>query len=165
MNTAELLSLLEQHQEKSLLFEYSDGKFVRANYHITEVKNIIVDSVDCGARTDYWRETVVQLWESPKEKENTEYMTAYKALGILKKVDRMKPMVKDAEIKFEYSNSDFHTAQLFVNDFSLNQKELVIKLAVQKTDCKAKETCGVTESAVAEEKETVACCSPGSGCC
>ncbi len=165
MKTSELLSLLKQHQEKSLLFEYTDGTFVGANYHITEVKNIIVDAVDCGARTDFWKETIVQLWESPKEKDKREYMTAYKALSILNKVDRMKPMVRDAEIKFEYSNADFHTAQLFVNDFSLNQKELVIHLAVQKTDCKAKEACGVPETTVASEKETAACCSPESGCC
>ncbi len=165
MNTSKLLSLLKQHQEKSLLFEYTDGKFVGANYHITEVKNIIVDAVDCGARTDFWKETIVQLWESPKEKDKRDYMTAYKALSILNKVDRMKPMVRDAEIKFEYSNADFHTAQLFVNDFSLNQKELVIHLAVQKTDCKAKDTCGVQETAVASEQETAACCSPESGCC
>ena len=165
MNTSELLSLLKQHQEKSLLFEYTDGKLVGANYHITEVKNIIVDAVDCGARTDFWKETIVQLWESPKEKDKREYMTAYKALSILNKVDRMKPMVRDAEIKFEYSNADFHTAQLFVNDFSLNQKELVIHLAVQKTDCKAKDACGVQETKVTAEQEAAACCSPESGCC
>ncbi len=163
MNTAELLSLLKQHQEKSLLFEYTEGKFVGANYHITEVKNITVDAVDCGAGTDFWKETVVQLWESPKEKDKTEFMTVYKALSILNRVDRMKPMERNAEIKFEYSNSNFHTAQLFVDDYNLDKNELVIKLSIQKTDCKAKEACGVTPQK--QEKETAACCSPESGCC
>lgn len=161
MNTSEFLSLLKQHQNKSLLFEYTVGKFVGANYHITEIKNIIVDSVDCGAGTDFWKETIVQLWESPKEKDKKEFMSAYKALGILNKVDAIKPMVRDAEIKFEYSNSDFHTAQLFVNDYAMEEQSLVLKLSVEKTDCKAKETCGV-EEVVAEVSGS---CTPGGGCC
>ena len=165
MNTSEFLSLLKQHQNKSLLFEYTDGKFVGANYHITEIKNIIVDSVDCGAGTDFWKETIVQLWESPTEKDKREFMSAYKALAILNKVDGIKPMVRDAEIKFEYSNSDFHTAQLFVNDYTMDEQALVIKLSVEKTDCKAKETCGITDTSKETINQPAACCAPESGCC
>ncbi len=162
MKTSEFLHLLENHKNKSLLFEYVPGKWVGANYHITEVKNISVDAVDCGAGTDFWRETVVQLWESPKEREKREFMSAFKALGILNKVDRMKPMVRDAEIKFEYSNDSFHTAQLFVNDYSYNEEKLILNLAVEKTDCKAKETCGIVEPEATVSQEG---CTPGSGCC
>ena len=163
MKTSEFLSLLKQHQDKSLLFEYSKNELVGANYHITEVKNITIDSVDCGAGTDFWKETIVQLWESPKELDKTEFMSAYKALAILNKVDQIKPMQKDAEIKFEYSNADFHTAQLFVDDYAMDDTSLVIKLSVEKTDCKAKETCGVVEVEATVEKEPF--CTPGSGCC
>ncbi|WP_421810626.1 DUF6428 family protein [Flagellimonas sp.] len=165
MKTSEFLSILQQHQDKSLLFEYTKDKFVGANYHITEVKNITVDSVDCGAGTDFWKETVVQLWESPKEIGKKDFMSVYKALSILNKVDRIKPMQKDAEVKFEYSNDDFHTAQLFVDDYTLDEKRLIIKLSVEKTDCKAKETCGVEPASIASTVETEASCSPGSGCC
>ena len=108
MKTSEFLSLLKQHQDKSLLFEYAPEQFVGANYHITEVKNITIDTVDCGANTDFWKETIVQLWESPKEKDKTEFMSAYKALGILNKVDRIKPMVQDAEIKFVLERTFIH---------------------------------------------------------
>lgn len=164
MKTSEFLSVLKQHQDKSLLFEYAPDKFVGANYHITEVKNITIDSVDCGAGTDFWKETIVQLWESPKEKGKRDFMSVYKALAILNKVDRIKPMVQDAEIKFEYSNEDFHTAQLFVDDYALDNQSLIVKLSVEKTDCKAKETCGVEPKTEVKE-EVSACCSPESGCC
>lgn len=163
MKTAEFLALLQQHQDKSLLFEYAPNQLVGANYHITEVKNITIDSVDCGAGTDFWKETIVQLWESPKEIGKMDYMSTYKALGILNKVNKIKPMVSDAEIKFEYSNTHFHTAQLFVHDYGLDEKSLIMKLSVEKTDCKAKETCGVVEKQVTVESEP--CCAPGSGCC
>ncbi|RYC50887.1 DUF6428 family protein [Flagellimonas olearia] len=165
MKTSELLSILQQHQDKSLLFEYTKDRLVGANYHITEVKNITVDSVDCGAGTDFWKETVIQLWESPTEIGKRDFMSVYKALSILNKVDRIKPMQKDAEIKFEYSNDDFHTAQLFVDDYALDEKKLIIKLSVEKTDCKAKETCGVEPASAVSTVETEASCSPGSGCC
>jgi hypothetical protein len=162
MKTQEFLGLLEAHPTKSLLFEYAKGKTVAPNYHITEVKNIIIDAVDCGAGTDFWRETVIQLWESPKEKDRLEYMIAQKATDIFKKVSGMKRMQPDAEIKFEYSNPDFHTAQLFVDDVAVNSKQLLVRLAVEKTDCKAKETCGVPVEANAKEET---CCAPESGCC
>ncbi|MEK6152374.1 DUF6428 family protein [Flavobacteriaceae bacterium 3-367] len=160
MQTKEFLSLLKEHPNKSLLFEYRDGHTVGANYHITEVKNITVDSVDCGAGTDFWKETVIQLWESPTERDKKDYMSAYKALGILKKVNGIKPLNQDTELKFEYSNAHFHTAQLFVNDIQVAPDRLLLKLGVEKTDCKAKETCGVAVGATEE-----ACCDPASGCC
>jgi len=144
-------------------------QLVGANYHITEVKHIKIDSVDCGASEDSWNETIIQLWESPSDLGQTEFMTSYKALGILNKVGKMKAYDLDAEVKFEYSNALFHTAQLFVNDSEIQNGNLLISLAVEKTDCKAKDTCGVPETSntvaavVAETAE--ACCSPDGGCC
>lgn len=169
MKTQEFFKVLEENKEKSLLFEYKPNALVGANYHITEVKHIVVDSVDCGSQADSWNETIIQLWESPLEKDKKDYMSAYKASAILKKVGTVKPFDLESEVKFEYSNANFHTAQLFVNDFEIKGESLVIKLAIEKTDCKAKELCGVPEKIVditekvAEKVES--CCSPSSGCC
>lgn len=162
MTTSKFLSILENHKDKSLIFEYQPEKWVPANYHITEVKNITIDAVDCGARADSWKETIIQLWESPSEIGKTEFMTAQKALGILNKVDGMRTMERNAEIKFEYGNDSFHTAQLFVSDFSYDDQKLILSLVVEKTDCKAKDECEVPVSANIKEE---ACCSPEGGCC
>jgi Family of unknown function (DUF6428) len=162
MKTKELLSLLNEHHDKSLLFEYAPNLFVGANYHITEVKHVSIDSVDCGSGTDFWNETIIQLWESPEELGKTEYMTTYKALSILNKVGKMKPFALVAEVKFEYGNATFHTAQLFVNDYEIRDKNLIFKLAVEKPDCKAKDVCGIPE---AVEELSEACCSPNGACC
>ncbi len=172
MKTQELFEILEQHKDKSLLFEYAPNLLVGANYHITEVKHIVIDSVDCGSQTDAWNETIIQLWESPNELGKMEYMSVLKALGILNKVGKMKAYTLDAEVKFEYSNATFHTAQLFVNDFETRGNNLIIKLAIEKTDCKAKDLCGISTSLdnhVSEELETVStnepCCTPDGNCC
>lgn len=163
MKTQEFLELLKSHQDKSLLFEYATGQLVGANYHITEVKHTTIESVDCGARMDAWNETVIQLWESPDELGETEYMSTNKAMGILNEVGRMKPYDMNAEVKIEYSNNLFHTAQLFVNDFEIHGNNLLVKLAIEKTDCKAKEICGIPESELVGAIES--CCSPESGGC
>jgi len=162
MKTHEFLELLAEHSNKALLFEYTPGNYVGANYHITEIKNISIDSVDCGAGSDSWKETIIQLWESPTELDKTAFMTAYKALGILKKVDGIRAMDREAEVKFEYSNPSFHTAQLFVDDVLWDTSKFVVKLAVKKTDCKAKEACGIP---VSEVTTATSSCAPGSGCC
>ena len=165
MKTQELISVLEQNQDKSLLFEYAPNLFVGANYHITEVKHITIESVDCGSGTDNWKETIIQLWENPNEIDKTAYMSVYKALGILKKVGKMRPYQLDAEVKFEYSNAAFHTAQLFVNDFEIRNNNLIFKLAVEKTDCKAKEACGVPTEKQPVLASDEPCCSPDGNCC
>nr|WP_321246482.1 DUF6428 family protein [uncultured Psychroserpens sp.] len=169
MKTQELFSILEQHQDKTLLFEYASNKFVSANYHITEVKHIKVDSVDCGAQTDSWNETIIQLWESPLEINKTKHMSVSKAFGILNKVGEMKAYDLESEVKFEYSNASFHTAQLFVNDFKTEDNNVIFELGIEKTDCKAKELCGVPEvviNTLEKAKETVeTCCTPDGNCC
>lgn len=165
MNTEQFLTLLSEHQSRALLFEYAPNQLVGANYHITEVKHLTIDSVDCGAHTDSWKETVIQLWENPSEILKTEYMSVYKALDILKKVGKMKSYVLDAEVKFEYGNSTFHTAQLFVKDFEIKENNLIVQLAVEKTDCKAKTHCGVLETVNSMDKNDEPCCSVDGNCC
>jgi hypothetical protein len=151
---------MNKHQNKHLLFEYVPNRFVKPSYHITEVKHLKIDSVDCGASTDSWNETIVQLWESPREKYKTEYMTVEKANSIFIRVASMKSFDMDSEIKIEYSNELFHTAQLFIQSFVIEDDKLIFQLSVEKTDCKAKDVCVVPEPAM-----EMACCEPSSGCC
>ena len=165
MKTEQFLTLLSEHQDKSLLFEYAPNQLVGANYHITEVKHLTIDSVNCGAQTDAWKETIIQLWESPLEAFKKDYMTAYKAIGILKKVGKLKPYVLNSEVRIEYSNASFHTAQLFVDDFDIQGNKLIIKLAIKKTDCKAKTLCGVVDTLKDMVKSEEPCCSPDGNCC
>ncbi|MCX2718846.1 DUF6428 family protein [Lentiprolixibacter aurantiacus] len=162
MKTREFIELLEQNPGKSLLFEYRHGETVAPNYHITEIKNVSVDTVDCGAGTDFWKETVIQLWESPVEKESRSYMSAFKAMSIINRVDKIKPLQQDAILKFEYGNANFHTAQLPVMGVDIETQQLRVKLAPDITDCKAKSECGIPEEVLSTPATK---CAPGSGCC
>ena len=156
MKTEEFLTVLSENPTKELLFEYQPDRFVGTNYHITEIKNIQVKSVDCGGRSDAWNETIIQLWESPNEIGKSNYMQVDKALSIIERVNSIHPVDQKAQVFFEYSNPQFHKANLEIHNVALTSDKLIIKLFVSETDCKAK-------TPVAEVEE-VGCCS-GSKCC
>ena len=163
MKTQEFLNVLKENERKALLFEYQENKFVDTNYHITEVKNTVINSVDCGGKSDAWNETVIQLWESPEEKGKIEYLKSDKALSILERVHSMHPLDGNAIVQFEYSNEVFHKAHLEVQHIEVTDSKIIVQLFVSQTDCKAKDTCGVPETALADEQQNS--CAPGSGCC
>lgn len=162
MKTQDFLNALTNYRDLELVFSYSDGKLIKPGYHITEVKNINIDSVDCGGKTDSWNETIIQLWESPLGPDEDVYMSADKANQILQKVDSLRTMDKEAVVKFEYGNENFHAAQLQVAEILPANGRLTVLLSDVPTDCKAKTDCGVAEPVAANSS---AACEPGSGCC
>ena len=141
MKTKSFIEVLKNNLTKELLFEYSPDKFVGANYHITEIKTHSIESVDCGGLENSWVETVIQLWESPLEVGKRTFMKVSKAIGIVEKVNAIKPIFLDTEIKIEYGNKSFHTANLVVQSISENDKSVIVKLHSDSTQCKASDNC------------------------
>jgi len=153
MTTKEFLNILETQPNLPLLFEYQKGAFARIDYHITEIKNVTFDTVDCGGVRNQWQEVHIQLWESelpdPVHRVNTT-----KALDIFKLVEKIRATYGDVSIKFEYGNKDFHTAILPVGNVQVLNNQILVQLGVDQTSCKAQD-----RAATAEEK-AAACCAP-----
>ncbi len=162
MKTQDFINLLQANPVKELVFEYRSGQTVGANYHITEVKNITVDSVDCGGGTNYWKETVIQLLEDPSEKGKTRSMTAAKALGILNRVNSIKPMDPMSPVKFEYGNQTFHTTQLPVGDYITQGDQLLLRLREESALCKGRKSNMLNSPGGAGINKSVV---PVGGCC
>jgi hypothetical protein len=101
LSSAALLSSLDAHREKSLIFSY-DGKDVRPSYHVTEVKTGLFRGLDCGANPESWSETFIQLWDI--EEENRGHMPAGKFLAIIRKVDEAVGFDPQARLTFEVSD-------------------------------------------------------------
>jgi hypothetical protein len=166
MKTQEFINTLKVNKDKDLLFEYSENKFAGKNYHVTEVKNVQFETIDCGGNVNNWKETQLQIWESPTETNKKEYLTTTKVLSILEKVNEIKPLWLDTQIKIEFGNANFHTSVLKIKNFQLNKEQLIVKLTTEETRCKAKETCGIEDDACCESKEEpIASCCEGSDCC
>ncbi|MEX0780593.1 MAG: DUF6428 family protein [Balneolales bacterium] len=176
MKTSEFIKLLENNPGLPLYFEYQSGKYIRPDYHITEIKNVSFDTVDCGGLQNQWEETHVQLWENEIPEPGHEVDTT-KALKIFQAVDKTRPTFRDTEIKFEYGNASFSTAILPVSDVVLDDSILKIQLIPDQTTCKAKDRAGTPEEAAAAccstpVKKSISVaevsangCTPGGGCC
>lgn len=137
MLTKEFLELLSQNGKKELLFEYQKNQFVPKAYHITEVKNLHFDSVDCGGNSHQEDQTIVQLWSSGMEFK-THHMKAQKALEILEKVDQVIPMKRDTNIYFEYGNKNLATSNYQVEQVINDEDKIIIKMSVPAVACKPK---------------------------
>lgn len=157
MKTKEFIHILENNPNKELVFEYQSGKLIGANYHLTEVKNVHFNTVDCGGNPNEWKETQVQLWESPSEIGKTTYLTTTKAAAILHRVDSIQPLWLDTELKIEFGNENFHTSVLKIQDYKEKPQRITFQLFEEKTLCKAP----------SEINEETSCCDTNtvSNCC
>jgi hypothetical protein len=180
INWSTFKETLLQNPMLDLQFQYAADKWVSPSYHITEIKQAPIVSVDCGGVKNEWTEIIVQLWE-PTEKQQERAMKVSKALSIINVVEKVLPLDATATIKIEFGNSEFDTRQLYPNDFIVKGENLVIDLRPDTVQCKAIErggSCGTTSTAeecCAPAKPKVelknlavaatACCEPGSGCC
>ena len=160
MKVNEFLKVLEEQKGKELLFSYTPERMVGANYHLTEVKNVQFDTTDCGGKTNFWEETHFQLWESPTEIGKTTYMTTDKILSILKRVNSIKALKQETEVKMEYGNEEFATSVMPVEQIEFDEKRVYVHLFSEANKCKANDICNIP----LEQTETEACCS-GTNCC
>ena len=153
MKLKQFINSLKEYLSLELLFEYSNNKFTKPNYHLTEVKNINYHSVDCGGKSNQWKETHIQLWESPNEKDKKDFLTVKKFIKILERVDSINPLWLETEVKIEFGNESFHTSIMDIIDFQVKNNQLIINLFSVQTECKA----------VSEIEEN--CCTESSDCC
>ena len=159
MKTKEFIQLLEKVSSKELLFEFLPKQFAKANYHLTEIKKVHFETIDCGGNPNEWHETQIQIWESPNEIGKIAYMTTDKILAIFKRVNSIKKLDIETELKVEYGNDTFHTSIMKIKSFHETEKQLIIQLFEEKTLCKA--------PSKTIKNETASCCNTEttSGCC
>ncbi len=186
MTWGDFKSQLEQNPDLYLQFQYEEGKFVDSSYHITEIKQAPIVSVDCGGQMNSWTEVIVQIWE-PSVKEADRSMKVGKALKIVNLVEKTLPLNPNATVKIEFGNSKFDTRQMYPSEFLSEGDSFTVKLAADFTQCKAITRGGSCGTSPSGEKcctpasnatipvkqalimETIgaenASCTPGGGCC
>ncbi|HTD41438.1 MAG TPA: DUF6428 family protein [Mucilaginibacter sp.] len=161
---------LVQNPQLDLQFQYATDKWVSPSYHITEIKQAPITSVDCGGVKNEWTEIIVQLME-PTTQQQLRAMKVRKALSIIDVVEKVLPLDVNGTVKIEFGNSEFATRQLYPNEFIVDGENLVIDLRPDTVQCKAIErggSCGTPVKQKIELKnltQTSACCTPGAGCC
>ncbi|PYE53281.1 DUF6428 family protein [Deinococcus yavapaiensis] len=151
--TQAFLDTLEPHANKLLIFQLHGETLVREGYHVTEVKAVTIEAMDCGGRADAWRETVVQLWNGGGE-EDQGFMTVDKFLAIYRRVAASVPVRRDAKLRFEYGDAVHPTIQYFVGSVDAQVDRVLVNLGYPAVSCKPND-----ERIAAGE---AACCGPAS---
>lgn len=137
MKTSEFISALRRSPKKELLFTNTKGAAVHRGYHLTEIKAVTYDTVDCGAQKNRWNETILQLWVPTTA--DDDYMSAGKFVSIYDKVRKLVSIDEEAEVRIEYGDETFFPTAYYVSNFSENEKELRAILEPPATTCKARD--------------------------
>lgn len=168
MNWMNFKEQIAQHSTLTLQFQYNENSWVDPSYHITEIKQVNITSVDCGGKMNAWTEVVVQLWE-PSQSEGNSAMEVSKAMKIVDLVENTMPLNPLAMVKIEFGNSSFDTRQMHPSEIAIQGSNLVVNLQADKTQCKAidrGDTCVKPKLQLAElTTATESCCAPAGGCC
>lgn len=167
MNWNTFKTELAQFPELHLQFEFAENERVHPSFHITEIKQANITSVDCGGKMNAWTEIIVQLWE-PNTQDSLRSMKVEKAMSIIELVEKTLPLNPNSPVKIEFGNDTFDTRQMHPQDFEINGDEIIVKLQADKTQCKAidrGDTCGTPKQKVKLSEIQNSCCSPESSCC
>ncbi len=154
-------------KELNLQFQYAENKWADPAFHITEIKQAPITSVDCGGVMNSWTEVIVQVWESGTEQQERS-MKASKALSIIETVEKALPLHPKAIVKIEYGNAGFDTRQMLPKAITAAGSNLIVDLRPDTVQCKATDRggdCGTKPKVQLKNLAVSNECSPASGCC
>ncbi|MGM0507133.1 MAG: DUF6428 family protein [Bacteroidota bacterium] len=134
-----------------------DGSYLPEHFHITEAGITTKSFIDCGGTTRTDRQLTLQVWTA----EDTDHRLSPTKLNRILELALPVLGTDDLPVVVEYQRE---TVGLYNLEFEPTTREFV--LTVRKTDCLAKDQCGIPET---EQPEMVgadvSACTPGGGCC
>ena len=136
-STQDFLEQVATHPDAPLIFNLESSPLVGAGYHVTEVKAVLIEAMDCGGQADTWRETVVQLSDGSADEAARGFMTVQKFLSIYGKAAAAVPVRGTSELRFEYGNSERPAIQYFIAGVTLESAGLTVNLTAPGVTCKA----------------------------
>ena len=140
MNTASFLLQLRAHATLPLIFRSAD-MLVPPGYHLTEVKRVGYETMDCGAQLHRWSETHFELWVPPLASvvPGRGYMPTAKFLAIIDRVERELPLVGETPARIHAALADGPAALYDVTAVTAVDGELHVVLTPDRTRCKSAE--------------------------
>ncbi len=140
-------------QLKQVTFVLPNGGHVPPHFHITELGIISKDYIDCGGTIRQEKIANFQLWSA------NDFDHRIEPKKIIDIIDLAQNSIglEDLEVEVEYQSDT-------IGKYGLSFNGTHFQLIATKTDCLAKDKCGIPE-----EEETIpvasSCCEPSSGCC
>lgn len=153
---------LEVAPAKPLRFTVGGQQLVPNDFHVTEIKKVSINSLDCGGGASAWEELVIQLW-SPSGDNTPQAMNAEKFAKILAKAGAL-PLLDGEHVRFEYGAVGTPAVQYTLGGLRTTSDALEVELTPPHVACKPAERRQLSELATVQDS---ACCTPSSSgpCC
>ncbi len=152
-----ILSEIKNHLENSdqIAFQLPNGDLVPRHFHVTEVGKVVKNFIDCGGVLRKEEVVNFQLWEAD---DYDHRLHPQKLLGIIELSEKVLNL-RDVAIEVEYQADT-------IGKFGLDYDGTHFLLTNKKTDCLAKDKCGIPEFDNNSNSDLQNnACTPGSGCC
>lgn len=175
LNTHEFLNALSAHADAPLHFVHAEFS-VPAGFHLTEVKALAIEAMDCGGQAEQWYETHFQLWQPQLQPQAAEQLqsgdasqslSASKFSQIVERVRPAVPLRHGAQVRVEWGDAGRPAVAYPVSGVHLEGGTLSVHLYSPQVACKANaRQTGSCDPAPQELSVLDAsACAPGSGCC
>lgn len=180
MKTSSFLTALRSHAALPLAFR-ADGETVSPGYHLTEVKRVAYETVDCGGVSHDWTETQFEVWvpENTANDSGRGHMPAEKFIRIIDRVETGLPLRGDSTARIHASFAGQPAALYDIASVEPRDGRLWVELVPDRTRCKAAERrlaaagnvcCGASAEEQAEPAAAGCCGStsgvaPAAACC
>ena len=152
------LSQLKDHLSKKeqIAFMLPNGTLVPSHFHVTEIGHSIKNFIDCGGTIRQEERASLQLWEA----DDYDHRLHPEKLNEIIELSERILEIPDLEIEVEYQGDT-------INKYDLDFDGAHFLLTNTKTDCLAKDKCGITPQKPKVKLTEIQnqSCAPGSGCC
>ena len=156
MKLSELKSALRD--VKHLEFALPNGELVPPHFHVTEIGEVQKRFIDCGGTLRKESAINFQLFTA---EDFDHRLSAEKLISIIELSERQLEL-NNLEIEVEYQSDT-------IGKYFLGFDGTRFQLEITKTDCLAKDNCGIPQTKrkvkLSEIKSNSEACVPGSGCC
>lgn len=143
-------ALRDQPAEAPLVFTTAEGP-IGAGYHITELKSLDINSIDCGGRTSDWTEVQIQLLDGA----GRSHLSAGKSAKILEHSLKAIPELAEGDLSFEYAPGNNGLRRYIPTQPIWAEGHVEMRLTEDGAQCKAAAFSGTTAS----------CCGASARCC
>jgi len=142
--------------KETIKFQLPDGTLVPNHFHVTEVGKVTKNFIDCGGTMRHEEVVNFQLWNA----DDYDHRLHPEKLVNIIELSQEKLSIGDLEIEVEYQGGT-------IGKYGLDYNGDAFLLTNKKTDCLAKDNCGVPQEKVKFDLSSMSsnACTPGSGCC
>lgn len=161
MEASPVARQLESAPDKPLRFLLYGEQLIPNDFHVTEIKRVTVESLDCGGGASTWKELVVQLW-SPKGNNTQTAMHAAKFSSILARAGALDLLGSDP-LRFEYGDAGSPAVQYHFERIDSTGETVDVYLMPPHVTCKPHERAQLAELSMVQNDP---CCAPtATGAC